>query len=207
MHRAVRRFGRALLAAGALGVAGMAGAEVVLPAGSDVPGKIVFAEGVEQAPAAPRPVARKAPPGPVPAAVPAAAPARLPAQPDAAARPTPAGTGAVPPPAARGPGVSTPAAAGAPYVSTGVILFEEKPQPQPVRKAPGAAALPLKQRVEQVCGGAARDIEILQASPTDIQVHFRVPNSDEGKRLSALIMELPELAPPCQVHLQMELDS
>src|SRR5262245_25073512 len=138
MHRAVRRLGRALLAAGALGVAGMAGAEVVLPAGSDVPGKIVYAEGAEQAPAAPRPAARKAPPVPVSAAGPAAAPARLPAQPDAAARPA----------TAPGAGVPTPAAAGAPYVTNGVILLQEKPTPPPVWKTPGPAAL-LKQRVEQ----------------------------------------------------------
>jgi hypothetical protein len=97
---------------------------------------------------------------------------------------------------------STPAA-GAPYVSKGTMVVSRQGS-----TPTGGEAVPvavLQRRVEQVCGRAAKNIEVVALSDNKVEVRFIVVSARDGEQLSARIVAIPELA-PYQVSFQVRLD-
>jgi hypothetical protein len=110
-------------------------------------------------------------------------------------------------------------APGEPYVTTGVVTMSvvEKPASTPAKEtskppakgmqtrkdqplSPPAKAAPsyletrLKQRVEESCRGAARDVEVEVVSPTDLRIRLKVRTDGDNDRVRNLVWSMPELA-------------
>lgn len=100
--------------------------------------------------------------------------------------PTPAPAPAAPPVEA----VTATADGAAPYVSSGTVILPRRPDP-PVTTIPVAA---LTRRIESVCGRTARGVEVVPVADDEVEVRLRVASINDGGRLSARIITLPELA-------------
>jgi hypothetical protein len=80
------------------------------------------------------------------------------------------------------------------------------PYPAAVLRGSPALDVPkLKRRIELVCGRTARDVEIVPHPDNGVEIRFRVASVEDGERVSAKMMALPELA-PYQVSFTMKLD-
>ncbi len=88
-------------------------------------------------------------------------------------------------------GNRSPAAPPGPSAAPATVRFEARPAPP---AAPPELAARLRQRLMQVCGPAAKQIEVEFKSATAIQVRLTVASEAEGQRLGTMVMGLPELA-------------
>lgn len=62
----------------------------------------------------------------------------------------------------------------------------------------------LAQRIETVCGGAARNVEVHLCSANSLYIRVHAPNAAVGQQLGARILKMPELK-PYQVSLEVKL--
>ncbi len=75
----------------------------------------------------------------------------------------------------------------------------------PSAARPSATTLAhLKQRIEAACGSGSHDIQVMSRGAKDLQVVVTVKSEAEAQRLSAKILEMPELA-PYEIDLRVEL--
>ena len=65
-------------------------------------------------------------------------------------------------------------------------------------------AVRLKQRIEAVCGAAARDVQVTLRTATNLQIRFTARSDKEGEQLSTRIFQLSELGP---YEVSMEVQS
>ena len=59
-------------------------------------------------------------------------------------------------------------------------------------------------RIEETCGGAARDLRVQSAGDNQCTILCKVRNKTEGQEIGRKIMNLPELA-PYKVDLQVQV--
>jgi hypothetical protein len=140
----------------------------------------------------------------VPAATGPAAPTRIAQANDKHERPQPVPQPSKVVPAATAPAAPTRIAKAddkrpdQPMVTTGVILLElPQPASPPAKVVPAATAVDarLKQRIEAVCGAAARDVEVFVRGAGSVQVRLKARSDREGEQLSTRIFQMSELGP------------
>ncbi|HXG12286.1 MAG TPA: BON domain-containing protein [Gemmataceae bacterium] len=92
----------------------------------------------------------------------------------------------------------------APHVSRGVVTFEEEP---PLADPPAAGKInpaQLRSRIEAVCEGATRGVDVIIKSENSLGIRIKILRSTDAPRLSEKILNLPELA-PYDVSLEVEV--
>jgi hypothetical protein len=93
------------------------------------------------------------------------------------------------------------AATGDPYVSTGYLKVETDRRNKPVSVI--AQTMPttvgLEKRIEQACGRAAKDVDVVPGSPSLLRVSYTVRTVADAEKVSKQILKIPELS-PYQVH-------
>jgi hypothetical protein len=188
----------------------------VMPAATEVagaPGREVMPLATDVAdapnPEVPAPVAvapvSTLPPAPVVSTLPAAAPAKV-AAPHPAVQPVVQvadwkgkETAPMPTPPVAMPAVPAPPAPALPAGSI-VMGAADTPPPAPAR----AMVAPLKQRVLATCGRAARDVEVIARSDTNLVIRLKVQDVPTGERVGPQILAIPELE-PYQVDLEVQI--
>ena len=66
-------------------------------------------------------------------------------------------------------------------------------KPATAKSAASPEQVRLKQRIETVCGKAARDVEVLPSAGKDLTVRLKTRTTADGQRVSNLVLRLPEL--------------
>jgi hypothetical protein len=155
----------------------------------------------EEAPAAPLPVIQSVPPAPRKETPPVSEPS----PPAPVASPTlPPNTGASTPPTAKPEArpvavlsakKPAPAIPAAPYVTTGEVTIEEEPPPAPPPPTDRRIPPQLRSRIEAVCEGKARGVEITARSEKELRILLQIASAADAPRLSAKVLNLPELGP------------
>jgi hypothetical protein len=62
----------------------------------------------------------------------------------------------------------------------------------------------LQQRIERVCTGQARDVQVVPESSNSLLVRMKVRNIATGQQVGQKVLSLPELA-PYQVKLEVQI--
>jgi hypothetical protein len=98
------------------------------------------------------------------------------------------------------------ATAEASYVTNGVAVFmDSDPAPQvPSRPGPTSLQARMTRAIENTCGSAAREVEVIVRSNNSLLVRFKVHSATEGERLSQQVLQMPELG-PYQVNLEVKV--
>jgi hypothetical protein len=92
------------------------------------------------------------------------------------------------------PRESKPAPA-APVVTSGVVTFEDEPPLAAAWTDARPNPAQLRSRIEAVCAGAAREVEVTAGTENNLRIRLKVASEPEAARLSEKVLGLPELAP------------
>jgi hypothetical protein len=130
----------------------------------------------------------------------AAAPGPLPSAPLPQPAPTPQTN--------RVPAVATerPAVAPRPASASGVaqVQHSEAAPGTAGRGGPSYLQTRLRQRIEEACGSAVRDVDVVCTAPAEVLVRFKARSAPQAEELAARIMALPELA-SCKIDLEVKV--
>jgi hypothetical protein len=88
----------------------------------------------------------------------------------------------------------TPALAEGAYVAPGVISYEEVPSSRVAAKRDDPFTSRLRERIDAICGGAGRNVEIQSTGEKRLKILVQASNREEAERLSRRILQLRELA-------------
>lgn len=90
-------------------------------------------------------------------------------------------------------------ATGTPYVSAGVLKMETDPRGDAIPAAGEKPAFKphasMQRRIQQVCGAAARNVEVVSDAPQSLRVRFQVRSLGDAEKVSREVLNLPELLP------------